>query len=72
MSSTARPSMISDLRADLTERFAARQAHRVLAREIAAYDSSADRLDLEAMLDQYTDEDTAEIRTLLARTRVAA
>lgn len=72
MSRTARPSIISDLQADLAQRMAARKAHRFLAREIAAYATSADRLDLEAMLDRYDTEDTAEIRTLLARTHVAA
>lgn len=34
--------------------------------EMAAYDTQADRLDLEAILDRYADDDTEEIRSILS------
>lgn len=34
--------------------------------EMAAYTTPADRLDMEAILDRYADDDTAEIRSILA------
>ena len=45
---------------------AERVAHRQLAQEIAGYQTEADRLDLEATLERYNDEDTREIRQILA------
>jgi hypothetical protein len=49
---------------------AARRADRErnfdLARELAAYSTPAQRCDLEATLDQYPAEDTAELRAILA------
>lgn len=44
-----------------------RAARRQLAHEIAGYQTEADRLDLEAALDRYSDDDTREIRQLLAQ-----
>ncbi|HEY7813778.1 MAG TPA: hypothetical protein VIC62_11100 [Nakamurella sp.] len=43
-----------------------RAAHRQLEQEIADYQSEAERLDLEATLDRYSDEDSREIRQILA------
>ncbi len=43
-----------------------RVAHRTLEQEIASYRTEADRLDLEAMLARYSDEQTTEIRQILA------
>jgi hypothetical protein len=37
-----------------------------LTRELAAYSTPAQRCDLEATLDQYPDEDTSELRAILA------
>lgn len=37
-----------------------------LTRELAAYSTHAQRCDLEATLDQYPDEDTSELRAILA------
>jgi hypothetical protein len=37
-----------------------------LTRELAAYSTAAQRCDLEATLDQYPDEDTSELRAILA------
>jgi hypothetical protein len=41
-----------------------------LVAELSRYSSHADLLDLGATLDRYPDEDTAEIREILARPRV--
>lgn len=43
-----------------------RVAHRKFEQEIAGYRTEADRLDLEAILDRYHDEETSEIRQILA------
>jgi hypothetical protein len=45
---------------------AERVARRQLEQEIADYQTEADRLDLEATLDRYSDEDSHEIRQILA------
>ena len=50
----------------LHSRRAERVAHRQLEQEIADYQSEADRLDLEATLDRYSDDDSREIRQILA------
>ncbi|HEY5881021.1 MAG TPA: hypothetical protein VIU11_19065 [Nakamurella sp.] len=50
----------------LQSRHAERVAHRRLEEEIAGYQTEADRLDLEATLERYADQDTREIRQLLA------
>jgi len=47
-----------------------RQAHadrRALERELATYTSQSDLDDLHAILDRYSDEETADIRRMLAR-----
>ena len=51
---------------DLREAHAARKS---LAHELAAYTSDSDLNDLGAILDQYSDADTAEIRRILAGQR---
>lgn len=43
-----------------------RVAHRKFEQEIASYRTEADRLDMEAMLARYSDEQTIEIRQILA------
>lgn len=43
-----------------------RVAHRKFEREIAGYRTEADRLDLQTILDRYQDEQTLEIRQILA------
>jgi hypothetical protein len=45
----------------------ARAAHRALERELATYTSQSDLDDLHAILDRYSEEETAEIRRILAR-----
>lgn len=43
-----------------------RVAYRKFEQEIASYATEADRLDMEAMLARYSDDQTAEIRQILA------
>jgi hypothetical protein len=50
----------------LDERRAAKRDRAVLQRQMATYVNHADRLDLQATLDRYPDEDTAELRSILA------
>ena len=47
----------------------ARRQH--LARELAAYRSEADRLELDAIVSRYPDDQTAEVREILARQAVS-
>lgn len=43
-----------------------RAAHRAFERDVASYRTEADRLDMEAVLARYSDDQTAEIRQILA------
>jgi hypothetical protein len=52
-------------------RRAARGARKSLERELAGYTSVRDLNDLEAILDRYSDEETAGIRRILASQRAA-
>lgn len=45
----------------------ARIARAALERELASYTSPADLNDLHAILDRYSDRETADIRRILAR-----
>jgi hypothetical protein len=49
-----------------------RERRLKLERELAAYSTPADRRDLEATLDQYSDGDTAEVRDILASQAVVS
>jgi hypothetical protein len=51
---------------------AASAEHTELERELAGYSTSAQRHDLEAMLDRYPDDATRELREILAGQAVAA
>jgi hypothetical protein len=44
-----------------------RKNHARLRRELAAYSTPAERRDLEALLEQYSDRETSELRAILAR-----
>jgi hypothetical protein len=44
-----------------------RATRRTLERELASYTSQSDLDDLHAILDRYSDKDTAKIRRILAR-----
>jgi hypothetical protein len=50
----------------LDERRAAKRERADLQRQMASYANHADRLDLQATLDRYPDEETAELRSILA------
>lgn len=45
----------------------ARATHRALERELATFTSQSDLNDLHAILDRYSEHDTAKIRRILAR-----
>jgi hypothetical protein len=45
---------------------AQRASHRLLEHELAAFSSPSDRLEIEAIADRYTDEETREIRAILS------
>jgi len=64
------------IRASLTaarreDRRAARAARDALERDLASYRSPGDLSDLDAILDRYSDEETADIRRILAARRAA-
>jgi hypothetical protein len=44
-------------------------ARRSLVRDLASYTSAADIRELEAMLERHSEQDTAEIRSILAARR---
>ncbi|HUD78684.1 MAG TPA: hypothetical protein VMR00_12600 [Streptosporangiaceae bacterium] len=46
-----------------------RAARRSLERDLASYTSAADIRELEAMLERHSEQDTAEIRSILAARR---
>ena len=53
------------------DRRAARAARDSLERDLASYRSPGDLSDLDAILDRYSDEETADIRRILAARRAA-
>ncbi len=53
------------------DRRAARGARTSLERDLAGYTSAADLNDLNATLDRYSDEQTEEVRRILAARRAA-
>lgn len=53
------------------DRRAERAARTSLERDLAGYTSAADLNDLDAILDRYGDEETAEIRGILSARRAA-
>jgi hypothetical protein len=50
---------------------AARASRKSLERELASYTSANDLNDLDAILDRYSEDETADIRRFLASRRVA-
>ncbi|MET7426606.1 hypothetical protein [Dactylosporangium sp. NPDC005555] len=61
----------SRVRNAVASRFEARRARRTLAREIAAYRTPAERLELDLILGRHTAEETSEIDEIL-RSQAAA
>jgi hypothetical protein len=70
--------LLSTMRDNVAAHRRERDARHTLERELSAYSTEADRADIEAMIDRYPSEDTAEIRQILAnqaivdRTRTAS
>ena len=58
----ATPAAIKDA---LAARHADRVHHRELERELAAFSSPADRLEIETIVDRYSDEESREVRAIL-------
>ena len=56
----------SNVRDELREARAARAARKALERDLASYTSEADLNDLGAILDRHSEEETADIRRILA------
>lgn len=59
------PTSRTGLRTRLAEARSTRRQCRVLARELAGYDTPAARLELEAVLARHSDEEAAPIRAIL-------
>ena len=76
MTTTPRPRRsgltLSTLRAHLRSTRADRLAHRRLVAELASYRTPAEQADLDAMLDRYSERDTAEVREIVGRIRYQA
>jgi hypothetical protein len=62
---------LTAIRDDIRGSRDARAARKSLAGELATYTSASDLNDLDAILDRYSDEETADIRRILASRRVA-
>jgi hypothetical protein len=68
MQTTTR-SLWTTVRAQLRDNRAAHAAHASLRRELASYNTAEDLNDLDAILERYSDEETASIRRILAAQR---
>lgn len=60
-------SAFANLRGSLAQRRADRAERLQLERELAAYATPADQVELRAMLDRHTTEESAEVRQILDR-----
>jgi hypothetical protein len=71
MQTATRPlaSLWTTVRTQLRDSRDARTARTALERELASYNSPSDLNDLDAILDRYSDQDTADIRRILAAQR---
>jgi len=71
MQTKTRPlaSLWTTVREQLRETRDAHAEHAALQRELAAYSSPEDLNDLHAILDRYPDQETADIRRILATQR---
>ena len=58
-------STLTSMRTSLAERATARARRRQLARELAAYRTPAERLELDSILGRHSAEETAEIEAIL-------
>ena len=57
--------MINNLRTQLAERRMVRQRSRRLAEELASYSTPAERQELDAILSRHTEDEIAELESLL-------
>ena len=57
------------IREELRDARAARAARKTLERELAGYTSPSDLNDLDAILDRYSEDETSDIRRILADRR---
>ena len=64
-----RTPLLTALRGQLEHSRDARTTRKALQRELAAYTSQSDLDDLHAILDRYSDQETREIRRILAAQR---
>jgi hypothetical protein len=62
-------SLWTTVRAQLRDSRGAHSAHVELERELASYSTAEDLNDLHAILDRYSDTETADIRRILASQR---
>ena len=71
MQTATRPltSLWTTVRTQLRDSRDAHAARAALARELASYDSQSDLDDLHAILDRYNEQETADIRRILAAQR---
>jgi hypothetical protein len=58
--------LLTTIRARTRAARGARAAHKTLERELANYTTEQDLNDLHAILDNYSDQETADIRRILA------
>jgi hypothetical protein len=72
MESMTRTVSLAAIRGELREAREARAARKALERDLASYTTQADLNDLDAILERHSDEETADIRRILAGRRPAA
>lgn len=60
-------SAAAKVRAAVTQTTAARRERQRLERELADYNTPAQRLDLDAMISRYSPDETRHVRAILAR-----
>jgi len=65
-------SIAAHLRETLASRKSARNERAQLERELAAFSSPADQLELQAVLYRHTPEEGSEVRAILARNALAS
>ena len=61
--------LLAEIRAELRGKRAARAARKTLQRELAGAVTPADFLELDAILERYNEEQTADIRSILNQRR---
>lgn len=69
MPSITRPPRWAAIRGEVRQARAARAERKSLERDLASYTSEADLNDLDAILDRYSEQETRDIRRILASRR---